>query len=226
MKVIVCWHWGNKYSREYVDRLAAGVKRNLKQPHRFVCVSEGGNLKGDFESWELLDTHLLQYGFGTIARMRLFDNEWQRAYGIGEGDDIVNIDIDTIITGYLDSVLCRKEDFIILQNINTTNPNPYNGSFWMVKAGIRHDAWADFNVELWSSIKRHAKLSDQDWLRYKFPDAAEFGPDRGGVYGFKKRGWVMRRKLPDGANVITFPGRDPADYQDVDWVRQHWLGTK
>lgn len=226
MKIVVCWYWGDKYPVDYVHRLAAGVKRNLKQAHRFVVVSEGASIKSDaFESWELLDTELLCYGFGTIVRMRLFDSEWQLSHGIGNGDQIVNIDLDTVITGRLDELLNRNDEFVILQNINTTNPNPYNGSLWMVKARRRSDAWADFTLDRWRAIPRHAKLSDQDWLRYKFPKAAAWGPEDG-VYGFKKKGWISQRRLMHNAKIVTFPGRDPSWYTEVDWIKYHWLGER
>lgn len=37
---VVCIQWGRKYGPEYVERLAAGVRRNLRRDHRFVCYTD------------------------------------------------------------------------------------------------------------------------------------------------------------------------------------------
>ena len=149
----------------------------------------------------------------------------KRVMALARKTRIINIDIDTIITGPLDNLFDRGEDFVILQKINTTNPNPYNGSLWMVKARTRHDAWADFNVDRWKALPRHAKLSDQDWLRFKFPNLARLVQIR--VYTDSKKGLDSAdvNLMPD-AKIVTFPGRDPGWYTDVGWVKKHWLGEQ
>ncbi len=37
---VVCVRWGDKYGAEYVERLAAGVRRHLTTGHRFVCYTD------------------------------------------------------------------------------------------------------------------------------------------------------------------------------------------
>ena len=37
---VLCLKWGTYYGPEYVNRLYAGVRRNLKRPFRFVCVTD------------------------------------------------------------------------------------------------------------------------------------------------------------------------------------------
>ena len=37
---VVCLKWGAVYGPEYVNRLYAGVKRNLNRPFRFVCFTD------------------------------------------------------------------------------------------------------------------------------------------------------------------------------------------
>lgn len=222
---VVCWHWGDKYPAEYVQRLAAGFRRNLKQPHRFAVVSEDAKLRiDDIESWAIKNTELVPPNLwpSCVVRMRLFDVEWQATNGISVGDRIVDVDIDSVVTGPLDSLFDRPEPFVILQNINSTNPNPYNGSLWMVRSGYRPDAWTDFSLDALTRLPHHWRPSEQDWMRYKFPDAAAWGPEDG-VYGFKKRGWLGSYKsLPPGAKLVTFPGRDPAKYAEVPWMRENW----
>ena len=41
MALVVCtWLWGKKYSPIYVERLHAGLRKHLKQPFRFMCMTE------------------------------------------------------------------------------------------------------------------------------------------------------------------------------------------
>lgn len=37
---VACVRWGEKYGPEYVERLAAGVRRHLRTDHRFVCYTD------------------------------------------------------------------------------------------------------------------------------------------------------------------------------------------
>lgn len=227
MALFVCsWLWGTKWGSFYADRLFAGLDRNLTQPFRSVLITDqpingGADIVCPIEDEDLA---LLQHP-GCLVRMRMFDRAWQERIGAGAGDRIVNIDVDSVITGNVDSLFDRDGEFTIMQGFNTTNPNPYNGSLWMFRAGERHDVWEDFSYDAVSKLPFHSIPDDQQWLRHKFPDAAAWTTEDG-VYAFKKRGWNEgRRKLPDNARIVAFPGRDPAKYPDVRWIKQHWLAT-
>ena len=37
---IACVKWGTKYNSDYVNKLAAGVRRHLTVPYRFVCFTD------------------------------------------------------------------------------------------------------------------------------------------------------------------------------------------
>ncbi|MCJ8140595.1 hypothetical protein [Falsirhodobacter halotolerans] len=39
---ILCMKWGALYGPEYVNNLAAGVRRHLDRPHRFICFTDDG----------------------------------------------------------------------------------------------------------------------------------------------------------------------------------------
>ncbi|CAM9098739.1 unnamed protein product [Scytosiphon promiscuus] len=44
---VACIRWGRKYGPEYVQRLAAGVRRHLRRSHRFVCFTDDANALGE-----------------------------------------------------------------------------------------------------------------------------------------------------------------------------------
>ena len=222
--IVVTWFWGRNYSPEYVTKLANGVKRNLKRPYRFACISEDARIVGaGIESWKIQDPELLKDP-GCIVRMRMFDPAWQESHGIAAGDRIVDLDIDMVITDALDELFDRPEPFCILQGINSTNPCKTNGSVFTFDARYRPDVWTDFSLANYKKlgVPFHSFPDDQGWMDFKMPDSGAFGPDTG-VYGFKKRGWPAGDALPKNAKIVAFPGhRDPSKLGHLDWVRDNW----
>jgi hypothetical protein len=219
------WLWGDSYGEHYVKKLEAAVKRNT-ECSRFVCFVDKYRplLTGShIQQVEILDMHLTKVK-GCFARLRLFDPGVQKLMGLQEGDRIVNLDLDLVVTGNLDDLFDCSDDFAILQNINTTNPCPYNGSVWTFKAGYRPDVWHDFSIENYTkyNVPYHAFPDDQGWFEYKMPNAGAYGPETG-VYGFKKKGWPSGDALPSNARIVSFPGwRDPAKFTNLSWVTENW----
>lgn len=207
---ICTWLWGEKYGPHYVERLAASVARNLKQPHRFMVCNP------------LPEDRYLTEMKGCFARLRMFDPSWQAANGIDPGDRIVCMDLDLIVTGSLDGLFVRPDPFTILQNVNTSNPCEFNGSLWALDAGYRPDIWNEFSLDLASKIAFHSFPDDQGWLWDMIPEAAAFGADDG-VYAFQKKHWPKGEALPANACIVAFPGhRDPAKYTHLQWVKDNW----
>lgn len=220
---VVTWLWGSAYGEHYVRHLAAAVGRNLNEAHRFLALTDRPRFG--------LGEGVAQYGIqdigltkikGCIARLRLFDPAYQRDLGIKEGDKVLSLDLDLVVTGALDALVTRPEGFSILQGINSNNLCPFNGSVWMLRAGYRPDVWTSFSMDAVNKIPRHEYPDDQGWLYHMMPDAGAYGPSCG-VYGFKKLHWPSGDALPDGAKVVAFPGwRDPAKFAHIDWIREHW----
>ncbi|OBQ68924.1 hypothetical protein A9K72_12090 [Mesorhizobium loti] len=210
--IVSTWLWGTKYDWIYVDRLRAGVARHLKQDHEFRVFSPGPQ-----------DIHLAEMK-GCFARLRLFDTVFQKAFGFQEGDRIVCMDLDLIVTGSLDELFDRPEPFVILQGANAVNPCPFNGSLWMLQAGYRPDVWQEFSPELAAKVPYFSFPDDQAWLADMIPDAAGWQCGKeSGVYAFQKRGWPKGEALPADAKVVCFPGwRDPSQYVRLPWVAEHW----
>jgi hypothetical protein len=220
---IICttWLWGDAYAEHYVRRLASGLKRHIKQKHRVLCFVDRTRHLPWIEQYPIQNTILTQVK-GCFARLRLFDPVLQERIGAKPGDSIVNFDLDAVTTGGLDELLDRQDGFAILQGINTTNPCPYNGSLWMLKAGYRPDVWSEFSLAEAAKVPFHAFPDDQGWFHHKMPDAGAFGP-LDGVYGFKKKGWPAGDDLPENARLVAFPGwRDPEKFMHLPWIKQHW----
>jgi hypothetical protein len=219
---ICTWLWGGAYGEHYVRKLASAVKRNLRQEHRFIALTDSPRHLPGIEQAQIKDFDLMGAP-GCVVRLRLFDHKWQAELGIKPGDRVVNLDLDLVVTGELDPLFDRDEEFVILQGIHTTNPCLLNGSVWMFRAGERSDVWSDFSLEaVRTKTKIHAIPDDQGWMEYKFPHAGAWR-NEDGIYGFKKVGWPSGDALPANARIVAFPGwRDPSKFENIDWIRTHW----
>lgn len=207
---VITWVWGDKYAPHYIERLRSAVARNLKQDHRFLVCRPAPE-----------DAHLTAIP-GCFARLRTFDPAWQAAQGIAPGERIACLDLDNVVTGPLDRVFDRPDDFAILQGANAVNPCPYNGSVWLLRAGYRPDVWTDFTLEAAGKVPFFLFPEDQAWFAAKMPGAGAYGP-REGVYGFKKPGWPAGDQLPANASLVAFFGkRDPSQFTHLPWVKEHW----
>jgi hypothetical protein len=210
---ISTWLWGTKWPPVYAERLFAGIKRNLREDYRSVLITDqpgdgGADLVcriGDLERPYL-------NRLGCLARIGMFDRLWQKRLRMKPGDRVVCIDIDAVITGNLDPLFQERGDsFRIMQGFNSTNPCPFNGSLWMFRAGERHDVWDDFGPDA------HRK--------FNVPIHA-IAPQVSRCCVLHASGRRLqeedRQAAPDGARIVAFPGRNPNDHADREWIKDNW----
>jgi hypothetical protein len=223
---ISTWLWGKKYDHHDVRKLHNGLKRNLKQPFRFILfTSELLDAYLPIEMHPIWDDHLTTVE-GCFARLRMFDPAFQSRYGID--GRFVCIDLDTVITANLDPIFDRPEPFLILQGANSTNPCPYTGALMMVRTGAYPELWSDFSLDAAKQIPFYEFADDQGWIWHKVPDAAGWKAGQNGVYAFMKPGWPKGftggQFLPRDARLVTFNGwRSPSQFHSLDWVKKHWI---
>ena len=226
MALVVCtWLWGKKYSPIYVERLHAGVRKHLKQPFRFMCMTERdriANFTNGIERHAIKDPMLTEIK-GCFARLRMFDPGWQQNRQID--DRLVCLDLDVVITGPLDPLFDRPELLVVLQGANASNPCPYNCSVMMLRKGAHTELWTDFDVNKLDYIPRHEFPDDQGWLWYRAPKLAGWQVGaKSGIYAFQKPGWPPGEALPSDARMVSFIGwRDPNAFTRLPWVKEHWL---
>lgn len=219
MLTFVTWFWGDKFSSDYVKILKSSIARNTKQPHRFLCVTDKGEIPG-IETTILMDPGFAKMK-GCFCRLRMFDTVWQRDVGIN--DRFISIDLDTVIVGDLDPLFDRKEDFLIMQGANSKNPCKFNGALMLITPGSHEEVWDDFTLQRAKDAPYHEFPDDQGWIWHKVPGAAGWktGPEHG-VYVYRKPGWDSGEALPDKARLVTFINKTPRDLIHLDWVRRHW----
>jgi len=223
------------YTAEHVNKLYRGVQRNTTVPFRFVCVTDDAK-DIDTSSIEVLplfkeSQYLMPYG-GCYHRLFIFSKQVEKYLG----PRFITIDLDCVITGSLDKILTRPEDFVMnqydIKRNNHATHQYYNGGLILMTAGSREIIWNKFrrhpDAVIYDLDARKKRLeiigSDQAVISHFLgPDEAIFTPENDGVYDYRKL--PDRQVLPSDANMVFFAGkRDPYTLQrNHSWIRQHWL---
>jgi len=219
---IITWIWGTKYTTLDIRKLYSGVKKHLKQPFTFNVFTQGPlvGLPTEIVVRPIADPVLTQRH--CFCRLRQFHPRWQEANGFR--GRIISLDLDAVITGPLDPLFDRPEDFLILQGVNSNNPNPFNGSVTMLRAGKHPEVWDDFSVEKARKTPFYEFPDDQGWIWHKLPNASGWkGGSPSGIYAFQKPGWPAGLVFPTDARIVAFIGaKKPSMYRHLGWVQRHW----
>jgi hypothetical protein len=228
MLTVVCWLWRQEnravaYKPEAVNVWANMVTRHLTLPHRLLCIT-------DNPTGIEIDTHPLWEDYGIrnpdwgitrpqcYRRLKAFSKEMQPILG----DRFVSIDLDCVVTGSLDPLLSREEDFII--NRGMTQKNIYNGSMWMMNTGCRSHVWETFDPK--TSPKQASRWlgSDQAWMRESLgPFEKTWGPEDG-VAAYLRIHRIPKWEVKD-TKIVFFQGTlKPWDStaQNLKWIKEHY----
>src|SRR5690554_1588998 len=143
MLTVVCFRWKNEkrghvlpsqkissYAPDWVYKLRSGVARHYSKPHRFVCITDEPEVLPGIETIPLWNDHA-ELG-GCYRRLKLFDPAMSEILG----DRFVAIDLDCVITGSLDPLFDRDDDFVI-NAYNGQIDQRYNGGLILMDAGCR-----------------------------------------------------------------------------------------
>jgi hypothetical protein len=113
------WHdpgyrWNSHfiYGAEHVNKLYRAVHRNLRLPHEFVCITDiPAGIDPAIRIVRLWNDHR-NLG-GSYVRLRAFAADMRDVLG----PRFAWLDLDCVITGNLDPVLGRSEDFIAWKDV-------------------------------------------------------------------------------------------------------------
>lgn len=192
---VVCWRWSNTgpkrkrvaYTADHVNRFANMVRRNLSMPHEVVCVTDQPEgLDPSIRIVPLWDEGLREKG-GCYVRLKAFSPEMQDIIG----ERFVSMDIDCVVTGPLDPLFDRDDEFVMWKNVG--RGTTYCGSMFLMTAGARRQVWDEFDVN--DLELRTGKLdSSHPGGRWVHPYAL----DTGNVIG-SDQAWISAVLGPDEA---------------------------
>lgn len=212
-----------EYSAEHVNILYNSVKRNTTIPFKFICVTDDSNgLNEEIQVVNLWDKYK-SLG-GCYNRLYIFSEEIKNILS----ERFICIDLDCVIVNNIDSILTRKEDFIINKFISKGGHSQiYNGGLIMMTAGSRKQVWEDFHpeksLEILDRLRNEKNLvgSDQAWIQVNLGENESMFTENDGIYDYS---FLPDKKLPENAKMIFFPGKvDPSQEKNkVEWINHHW----
>lgn len=216
---IVCLRAGEAFAPAYVTILFDSVQRNLAKgfPYRFVCFTDRPDELPNHIETAPLPADLPKWW----SKLGLF-----RAGLFPDGDRILYLDLDTVITGRLDEIAAYDGPFAILRDFY--RPDGLQSAVMAWKAGIAADIWTKYEA---AGCPTDDKDGDQAWIERRFfesvltPEERDRIPHRlqdlfpGLFVSFKLDD--LDRNPPEKASVVVFHGK-PRPHEVTGWVQHVW----
>jgi hypothetical protein len=250
---VICLKWGTAYPAFFVNRLYAGVKKHLRRPFRFICVTENpAGLHPEVETMPFNQPKgmpdRLRMGFWTKLAVTADD------FGDYRGPTLF-LDIDQVITGPLDNFFDYKPGRnCIIHNwlswhktIFRAVPNIGNSSVFRFVAGNSQYIYDKFEREWHRALDRTRYRTEQAFLTYAMGENREWWPDEW-VRSFKRHcipqaplNLVKVPLFPAGCRIVCFHGEpNPPEavagydgggrfYRKTlpsEWVRREWIDNE
>lgn len=215
------------------------VERNLSIPHRIVCVTHRPDLVSDFIETIPIDPEKHVPGLCTVKLQA------HKVGGIGkEGDRVLLMDIDCVVTGNLDRIVDRPENSVWWRNPNFEiggRRGFIQGSMQLFTVGKTEHLWADFkplSTPAW--LNRRFGGGEQAWISERlnlcYPEPGwswnvAHWTEADGVYGAGRlvngqMGAGVQSELPANACIVFTPGdRSPSQPEmqaTHPWIREHY----
>lgn len=230
---VVCFLWKRKGSHElpsqkitnydfsWVEKLYNGVKKNYSKSFNFICVTDQ-----NYQSTPKITILPLWNDFaelgGCYSRLKIFSKDIESLFG----KRFITIDLDCVITGSLDHIFDRTDDFVIHKYSTHERDQRYNGSLILMNTGARPQVWNEFGLHAPIVIKSNYNTvigTDQAWIRLVLGPNEKTFTETDGCYDIKHSPEV-KHYLPENASMIFFSGpRDPnTEKAKHPWIEQYW----
>lgn len=193
---VVCVHYGDKYSVEYVRKLKSMVERHSDA--EFLCLSDSPM---DFCDY-VIGNSVME---GWWNKIQLFHPNFL------PGERFLYLDLDVVITDDITPILEREEKFVTIKDwIYPT----YNSSA-MLMTGGEHEHVYDLFIRNQEKAMSSCPQGDQQWIT-NYVSADLFSDDD--FASFRMSGCEAEPK----ARVVVFHGKpDPHEVKGT-WVEEHW----
>lgn len=229
---VVTWKWrradgSSLFSAEYVNRMRSMLARNLRLPHRLICLTDdpaGIDPR--------VECHPLPTEFAGSFRCRRRMWQWSRDRMSLFGPRFLAIDLDLVITDDITHLVDRPEPIVMLR---IGYANVLSGSFILSDTGALHGAYEAFASDPAGFLAKTGlqNASDQAMLNLylRGKPVAEW-KERDGFVVFFGRGYERfahlgvgynKPTLPKGARVVVLGSDDLDALTDprFEW-RSHW----
>ena len=218
---VVCIKYGRYYAPFYVNRLFAGVKRNLARPFRFVCVTnDPDGIRSEVECVPFAEDPGVpgRKWPNIFSKLTLFKDGFADLSG-----PALYLDLDVLITGPLNKFFdFHPGEYCIIHNwvefykrIFRKTPPIGNSSCFRFEAGKSNAVYEFFLREVAAPEKRHlfTKGSQKLQTRAMFNVGKVNWWPTEWVCSFKRQcippyplNWFLEPKPPKTASIVAFHG--------------------
>lgn len=198
------------YTADDVRLLQRQVSRYLSVPHDFAVITDRPGLFAGDEAIRAVPIDWTTHVPGTcFVRLMTFSPKARETIG----EKVLQIDLDTIIVGGLDSIVSRTSDIVMWRNpsrIPWEAPAKagrpyYNTSLLLHRSGTLAHIWEEFDP-------REPRYRDDQWLLSdKLGPKVPYFDGNDGVYRLAREdtpGSGVWGTLPENARIVTFPGSE------------------
>lgn len=168
MITVLCVRFGNKYGRDYVEKLRNMVSRHLTVPYKFVCLTDDPT---PIDGVENIVQPNANYAKGWWHKIHMFDPN------LGLQGRVLYMDLDVVIHNNIDKIVNYPGDFLGIRDFNRKfHPhwNSLNSSVLCWTAGDQSDIFISFKNKAAEALRMHG---DQDWIFFLAKNRLKFWPD-------------------------------------------------
>jgi hypothetical protein len=217
LNILTVYKTGGAFTRDYVIKLAKGVRKNLSKSHRFICLTDDlDKCEAVYDDENMIQWEPLIHNWPAwYSKAEIFRPDLNK-YG-----RFLFIDLSSVIVGSLDEIasyasgVCVTEDFY--------HGGPSQSVLSYTPKALRHvwDRWIadpDHWMKKGNSMEPPhfrdqvlmSHLTDLDYWQNLYP---------GQVVSFKRD---CEHGVPDNARIVKFHGRPKPHEVNKGWVKQVW----
>lgn len=203
---VVCIKAGPKFGPDYPNILFDMVRRNLAEGYagRFVCFTDDATGLDEGIEVRPLPADLP----GWWSKLALF-----KPGLFPEGDRIVFLDLDTVLTGRIDALCDYSGPFAILRD--AFRPNGLQSSVMAWRAGECHDIWESYIA---AGCPMDDADGDQAWIEKAHPNAIRLQDAFPEMFVSYK--YLIG--IPATESVVFFHGKPRPHEVETGWVPLVW----
>lgn len=214
--IVACVRTGTKYGTEYVERLAAGVRRHLRPDVRIICLTDQFDAVDGVLSIDVADTGLK----GWWAKFCAF----QLAATLG--DRVLYLDLDTVVVGDLSPLAALDVEFGICGSFtraagNATYPCRYGSCVMTISPAFGDTVWTGFRKAQDRLMAAAGTYGDQHAIEALAPSATILQDvlPPGFFLGYRDLGAAK----PEGCSLVIFAGKSKPHNCDEKWIKDAWI---
>ena len=166
---ILCVRYGNKYGREYVERLRNMIARNITVPYEFVCLTD--------------DQHPIKNVISIYQPSSNYNKQWWHKVHIFDKnlplkERVIYFDLDVVVHNNIDNLVYHElEKLSGIRDFNRkfhSRWNYLNSSVMAWQHGAHHYIYDMFIKDKSNAMRLHG---DQDWIYRVARNNLVFWPD-------------------------------------------------